>query len=842
MKTIHGAAREGDEQTLKNLIEAGTDIDTVDKFNGSALQTAACHGRKEIVEILIKAGADVNPAGGFYGSALQAAAFRGRKAIVKILIKEGADVNAAGGRCGSALQAEVSLGDKEIAEILIQAGADVNAVGGYYGSALQAAVSHGREKVVEILIKAGADVNAAGGFYGSALRAAAATGDKEIVEVLIKAGADVNAAGELYGSALQAAASHGRKAILKILIKEGADVNAAGEYYGSALQTAASYGRKAIVKILIKEGANINAVSERYGSALQAAAFQGRKTIVKILVKEGADVNAIGGRYGSAIQAAASHGRRAIVKILIKAGADVKSLDDVYGSDLHDTAFHGRKRVVENFIKLRANVYDTGEICGRAVQAAAVCGMKLTSSILVKAVTVAIFIVAIFIGNSEKRSRVYKVLQPRWIRDDNEREILVKQSYLINKTDYQSHDWKFEIFIGVHVAIWSVILYIAYRCLVLGVRRQLYETYKSPNQKLELESSTTILKISSERNNLQFGIADRIKTWVQKCFKKPVIWWPLEPPQTLRTPHTTRPSCERGIQFDIPAGSQYSSTSGEASSGASSQQSNSYIGSALASRKHSRMNRRSSKSSFSGNSGANSGRNISGTGHVAIDIPGSSSEVEKYVHWCVDSSKTHLHDICVESKVEAKGGRAFITELLTSYKKLHGIRWWFSLTHCAEVKLVKFFRIVDNMEIVSCLPEKIDITRLLQEKDYDFEVQFPDNDIHIRWVEESVVHYLRHHGQINDSAIESLLAGIPKRVNSKIDSKAKLNGYGMHAQQGWSLIKFTVALAISQFFGLAFFAYWLFHHPGDLQNAAVPYFMILAFIGAAIIVPDIYIP
>lgn len=156
--------------------------------------------------------------------------------------------------------------------------------------------------------------------------------------------------------------------------------------------------------------------------------------------------------------------------------------------------------------------------------------------------------------------------------------------------------------------------------------------------------------------------------------------------------------------------------------------------------------------------------------------------------------------------------------------------------------LFKFFRIVDNKAIVSCLPEKLDITRLLQEKDYDFEVRLADNDIHIRWVEESVVHYLRHHGQIPDSAIESLLAGIPKRVNSKMGSKAKLIGYGMHAQQGWSLIKFIIALAIAECFGLAFFVYWLLHHPGDLQNASVPNFMILAIMGVAIIVPDIYIP
>lgn len=309
------------------------------------------------------------------------------------------------------------------------------------------------------------------------------------------------------------------------------------------------------------------------------------------------------------------------------------------------------------------------------------------------------------------------------------------------------------------------------------------------------------------------------------------------------------------------SGSQYSSTPGGNSSGTFSQQSNPYTGSASGSRQHSPMNQRNTKSGSSGNSDANSCRHLPSSGNVAINILGPPSAVEKYVHWCVDSSKTYLHDICVESKIGAKKGRSFIEELLISYKSLRGVRWWFSLTHCAEVKLVKvspgkrtsvrgaftdssfkFFRIVENKEIVKCLPEKLDVARLLQEKDYDFEVQLPDSDIHIKWVEASVVHYLRHHRQVNDSAIENLLVGIPKRVNKTMGPEAKLTGYGMHAQQGWSLIKFTIALAIAQFFGLAFFVYWLFHHPGDLQNAAIPNFMILAFMGAAIVIPDIYIP
>lgn len=101
------------------------------------------------------------------------------------------------------------------------------------------------------------------------------------------------------------------------------------------------------------------------------------------------------------------------------------------------------------------------------------------------------------------------------------------------------------------------------------------------------------------------------------------------------------------------------------------------------------MSQRDNKRNLSQKSNANRGRYLSGSGNIAINILGSSSVVEKYVHWCVDSSKTHLHDICVESEMEAKKGRAFIKELLTSYKKLRGIRWWFSLTHCSGVKLVK---------------------------------------------------------------------------------------------------------------------------------------------------------
>jgi hypothetical protein len=72
---------------------------------------------------------------------------------------------------------------------------------------------------------------------------------------------------------------------------------------------------------------------------------------------------------------------------------------------------------------------------------------------------------------------------------------------------------------------------------------------------------------------------------------------------------------------------------------------------------------------------------------------GVSDSPRKWVHWCVDATKTRLHEICVEAQTGAKRGCEFINELIYSYRRLRGIRWWFSLTDCATVKVVKVSRL-----------------------------------------------------------------------------------------------------------------------------------------------------
>ena len=73
-------------------------------------------------------------------------------------------------------------------------------------------------------------------------------------------------------------------------------------------------------------------------------------------------------------------------------------------------------------------------------------------------------------------------------------------------------------------------------------------------------------------------------------------------------------------------------------------------------------------------------------------IVSNATLTTKYIHWCVDSAprRTFLHHICIEKKK----GKDFVDELCKSYKKLRGWRWYFSMTTCTEIKLVR----------VRCLP------------------------------------------------------------------------------------------------------------------------------------------
>ena len=88
------AARNGDINRVKILVERGVDLNKADKNGWTALHAAARHGRIETVKILVAHDADLNKADKDGWAALYWAACNGHTEIARSLVESGANINA----------------------------------------------------------------------------------------------------------------------------------------------------------------------------------------------------------------------------------------------------------------------------------------------------------------------------------------------------------------------------------------------------------------------------------------------------------------------------------------------------------------------------------------------------------------------------------------------------------------------------------------------------------------------------------------------------------------------------------------------------------------------------
>ena len=93
-QTIHEASSGGDIDMVKQLLDAGADVNAKDDLTEmTPLFDAVSSGKKEVAALLIDKGADVNGKIAMGFTSLHNAAGSGRYEIVELLIEKGADVN-----------------------------------------------------------------------------------------------------------------------------------------------------------------------------------------------------------------------------------------------------------------------------------------------------------------------------------------------------------------------------------------------------------------------------------------------------------------------------------------------------------------------------------------------------------------------------------------------------------------------------------------------------------------------------------------------------------------------------------------------------------------------------
>jgi len=410
------ATRNGDLETVKQLLQAGTDIDAVYfRLNVTLLHVAAAEGHVEVVKYLLTQGADVHTInrdgmtplhcgtagtchiedpGPLLAHGKRPAANPNLTSVVRLLLAAGAEVDATSRYGHRPLHLAAAFGRPEILDELLSAGADLKARDELGRQALHWAARRDHPAVVARLLEAGAKPDERGSGGGTALHAAASANSLKVTQLLLSEGADVNATDDNGRTALAFAVAMGHKEVTELLLSNGAlhDVFSASglgaidvlralldaepslvskvrpgfQKAETPLLWAVRNQREEAVALLLSVGADANAdIGDGY-TALRAAARNGDGKIVDTLLKAGADPNARSPRplhsappqeFGmTPLHFASRHGDAILVGRLLAAGADPNLKEEEVGTALHIAARDGHGSVVNALLTCGADV------------------------------------------------------------------------------------------------------------------------------------------------------------------------------------------------------------------------------------------------------------------------------------------------------------------------------------------------------------------------------------------------------------------------------------------------------------------------------------------------------
>ena len=358
------AVKDGDRQTILQLLRSGVSADAGEPDGTTPLHWAIRAGDLDTAKLLLGAGARATAANRYGVTPLALAATNGDAGAVRMLLDAGADANTTTADGETVLMTAARTGRVEAARALIVRGAKVNAAEGWMGeTALMWAAAEGHADMVKLLAEAGADLDARATalefpkitFNGStmvstplprggmtALLLATREGSLAGTRALAEAGADLNLADRDGTTPLIMAIVNRHNDVAALLIEKGAELNAADSTGMTALYAAVDLRQLgplinrptpkptgeidnlALVSMLLDRGANVNPrlrlpILPRFHNAGDATLAEGATPlmraargrdipVMRLLFDKGADPNLATRNYTTALMFAAGLG------------------------------------------------------------------------------------------------------------------------------------------------------------------------------------------------------------------------------------------------------------------------------------------------------------------------------------------------------------------------------------------------------------------------------------------------------------------------------------------------------------------------------------------------------
>ena len=185
---LHSAAKAGQVQNMRYLIQKGAEVDNADDDKQTPLHMAAMYGRVKAVTVLLEAKADLDLQDSEKRTPLYLAAYNGYVDTVEILLNDNADVKLVSDGGWSPLH--IAADSMEITKKLIVHGADVNLRNKDMWTPLHVAITWRKMAVAKLLVEKEANPNDGNADGNTALHLAVRENATNLVQLMLKKGAN----------------------------------------------------------------------------------------------------------------------------------------------------------------------------------------------------------------------------------------------------------------------------------------------------------------------------------------------------------------------------------------------------------------------------------------------------------------------------------------------------------------------------------------------------------------------------------------------------------------------------------------------------------------------------
>ncbi|CAH8662286.1 unnamed protein product [Schistosoma rodhaini] len=347
------AARAGNLEKLRELLNKITDINVSNTNGLNALHLACKEGRTEVVNELLSHGASVHMITRKGNSPLHIASLAGHLEIVKLLVDHGADINAQSQNGFTPLYMSAQENHVEVVRYLLDKSANqaLSTEDGF--TPLAVALQQGHDRVISLLLER----DSRGKSRLPALHIAAKKDDVHAAKLLLNnSEMNVDHTSASGFTPLHIAAHYGNVNIAKLLIEKGANINFQAKNCITPLHVAAKCGKNEVVSELILAGAEVNSRTRDGLTPLHCASRAGQTDTVEYLLKHGAD-NCLKTKNGlTPLHLAAQGANENAVRLLLR---NVSNPDDVtidYLTPLHVAAHCGNVDVARVLLNSHCNV------------------------------------------------------------------------------------------------------------------------------------------------------------------------------------------------------------------------------------------------------------------------------------------------------------------------------------------------------------------------------------------------------------------------------------------------------------------------------------------------------